>query len=66
MTRSWIYERNHDNSARYVLGEAGHNPLICIGVNPSTAEPNNLDPTLRSVKRFAEFHNFDGWLMFNL
>ncbi len=62
----WLYETNSDNSARYVLGERGDNPLVCIGVNPSTAEPDKLDPTLRNVKRFAESHGFEGWIMLNL
>lgn len=63
---SWIYETNSDNSARYILGERGENPLVCIGVNPSTAEPDKLDPTLRSVKAWAKRLGFDGWIMLNL
>jgi hypothetical protein len=35
-------------------------------VNPSTAKPNDLDPTVASVARFARDHGYDGWLMFNL
>lgn len=62
----WLYEHNQDNSARYILGEFGTNPLICVGVNPSTATPEKLDPTLRNVKKFAELNNYDGWLMLNL
>jgi len=63
---SWLYEKNRDNSARYILGEAGKRPLVCIGINPSTAEPNNLDRTLTNVKRFSELHGYDGWLMLNV
>lgn len=63
---NWVYGRTADNKARFVLGEKGKNPLICIGVNPSTAEPGNLDPTLRKVKKFAKLHGFDGWVMLNL
>jgi hypothetical protein len=62
----WLYERSCDNKFRYVLGERGNNPLICIGVNPSTAEPNKLDPTLRNVKSWAQRLGYDGWVMLNL
>lgn len=63
---NWIYERSEDNKARFVLGEKGTNPLFCIGINPSTAEPNKLDPTLRQVKRRSELMGYDGWIMLNL
>ena len=63
---NWIYERTDDNKARFVLGEKGENPLICVGVNPSTAEPNKLDPTLRLVKGWANRLGYDGWIMLNL
>jgi len=63
---NWVYENTPDNQARFVLGEQGTNPLIVIGVNPSTAEPGNLDPTLKSVKRWAVKLGFDGWTMLNL
>jgi hypothetical protein len=62
----WYYETNADNSARYILGEDGIRPLVCVGVNPSTAEPDNLDPTLRNVKIFSGLKSYDGWLMLNL
>ncbi|NNJ56631.1 MAG: DUF1643 domain-containing protein, partial [Bacteroidia bacterium] len=31
-----------------------------------TAEPDNLDNTLKSVKRIATYNGFDGWLMLNV
>jgi len=40
--------------------------LICFGVNPSTAEPNNLDPTLKSVARISSANGFDSWIMLNI
>lgn len=63
---NWIYKKTDDNRARFVLGEKGENPLVCIGVNPSTAEPGNLDPTLRNVKKFSKLLGYDGWIMLNL
>ncbi|RNC83094.1 MAG: DUF1643 domain-containing protein [Balneola sp.] len=63
--KEWIYD--HDEpKARYSLGQEGSNPFVCFGVNPSTAVPGNLDPTVASVARFATNHSYDGWLMFNL
>lgn len=62
----WIYETNSDNSARFVLGVRGENPLVCVGVNPSTAEPNKLDPTLQCVKAWSKRLGYDGWIMLNL
>ncbi len=63
--KPWIY--HHDEPlTRYSLGQAGENPLVCFGVNPSTAVPGNLDPTVASVARFAVEQGYDGWLMFNL
>lgn len=62
----WIYEPNADDSARFVLGTVGTNPLICVGVNPSTAKPNELDQTLRRVRGYAQRNQNDSWVMLNL
>ena len=35
---AWIYVPDFYTEYRYILGTRGNNPLICIGVNPSTAE----------------------------
>lgn len=61
-----FYINNTNNTARFVLGESGDKPLICFGVNCSTAEPGNLDPTVRRVRNIAEQEGFDGWVMLNL
>lgn len=62
----WIYTPDLNNTVRYTLGEPGKNNLICIGINPSTAEPNKLDPTLTVVKKLSQQHGFDGWIMLNV
>ena len=50
----WIYVPNHYGEYRYILGTRGQHPLICVGINPSTAAPDDL-------------HNgFDSFLMFNV
>ena len=51
---------------RYLLGTRGEKPLVCIGINPSTAEPDRLDPTLQSVERVAKNNGYDSFLMFNV
>ncbi len=62
----WLYVPDFYTEYRYILGTRGENPLICVGINPSTAEPDNLDPTLKSVERIAAFNGFDSFLMFNV
>lgn len=62
----WIYRNSSNNRSRYLLGEEGNNPLICIGVNPSTAKPGELDNTMRVVKSRALSLGYDSWLMINL
>jgi hypothetical protein len=64
--KEWIYENDLNNTVRYILGTKGSNPLICIGINPSTAEPENLDETLKSVERRANYNGFDSWIMLNV
>lgn len=63
---AWLYEHNVDNSARFVLGTVGANPLICVGVNPSTAAPGDPDLTVSKVMGFADRNGFDSWVMLNL
>ena len=62
----WLYAPNFYSEYRYILGTRGKNPLICIGINPSTAEPENLDNTLKSVERIALGNGFDSFIMFNV
>ncbi len=62
----WLYAPNFYSEYRYILGTRGDNPLICIGINPSTAEPDNLDNTLKSVERIAKGNGFDSFIMFNV
>lgn len=63
---NWYYEIDSENRSRFVLGTKGERTLICIGINPSTAEPNNLDNTLKSVEKNSYKNGFDSWLMLNV
>lgn len=62
----WLYIPDFYSEYRYILGTSGKKPLITIGINPSTAEPDNLDNTLKSVERIALFNGFDSFIMFNV
>ena len=64
--RDWLYVPNHYAEYRYILGTTGSRPLICVGINPSTAAPNDLDNTLKSVERIALANGYDSFIMFNV
>lgn len=66
MNEEWIYVTENDNTVRYILGTKGKKTLCCIGINPSTAEPNKLDATIRSVKTIAQNNEYDSFIMFNV
>lgn len=62
----WLYAPSFYSEYRYILGTRGKKPLICIGINPSTAQPGELDNTLKSVQRIALGNGFDSFIMFNV
>ena len=62
----WLFVPNSYQEYRYLLGTRGQKPLICIGVNPSFAAPDHLDPTLKSVERIALANGFDSFVMLNV
>jgi hypothetical protein len=65
-SKKWLYVPPFYGEYRYILGTQGKNPLICIGINPSTAAPDNLDNTLKSVERIAHGNGHDSFIMFNV
>ena len=64
MANAWEYIG--DDEVRYVLGQPGKNNLLVIGVNPSTATPDEPDPTIKKVMKITEDNGYDGWIMVNL
>lgn len=62
----WLYVPSTYGEYRYILGTRGQNPLICVGINPSTAAPDCLDNTVKSVERIALHNGYDSFLMFNV
>ena len=66
---SWIYYNSIDNEYRYALGEVqekSNKILFCFGINPSTATPQKLDPTAKRIKKIANEHGYDSWIILNL
>lgn len=67
----FIYRRK-GNDIRYVLGYRDNTQikqqryLICIGINPSTADNTSLDKTTCQVENMAQRYNCTGWIMLNL
>ena len=64
--QKWLYVPNVYSEYRYILGTRGKKPLICVGINPSTAAPDHLDNTLKSVERVALHNGYDSFIMFNV
>ena len=71
--KEWIYQPVRDNSARFLLGEVDKSfdagkeyMMVCIGINPSTAEPNDLDRTVAGVQRYAYEQQYKAWMMVNV
>ena len=62
----WLYVPNTYGEYRYILGTRGKKPLICVGINPSTAAPDALDQTRQSAQRIALAKGYDSFLMFNV
>ncbi len=62
----WLYVPDHYCEYRYILGTRGMHPLVCIGINPSTAVPDRLDNTLKSAERIALHNGYDSFVMFNV
>lgn len=64
-TEKRIYLGN--TTERYLLGEkVGENPLICFGINPSTASDIDDDPTICKIRKISEENGCDGWIMLNI
>lgn len=51
---------------RYILGKQGEKTLFVVGLNPSSANENKLDPTTRIIEKIALNHGYDGWHIINL
>ena len=61
-----IYHSDQNDQWRYTLGRSGARPLLVIGLNPSTATQEKLDPPVTRVEKVAQQCGFDGFVMLNL
>ncbi|HFC8518708.1 TPA: DUF1643 domain-containing protein [Neisseria weaveri] len=61
-----IYETDKRNRHRFALGSLSKRTLFVIGLNPSTADDKEPDPTIKQVMFFTEKHEYESFLMFNL
>lgn len=55
-----------DGDKRFVIGKPGKRNLLCVGINPNTADGQRLDPTSRNVEKIALNNGYDGWILVNL
>lgn len=55
-----------DLDKRFVLSKPGKRNLMVVGLNPSTANENKLDPTSRNIEKIASNNGYDGWILVNL
>jgi hypothetical protein len=60
----WLYIG--DDKVRYALGQPGIYNLLVVGLNPSTATPDDPDPTIKRIRIIAEKEHYKGWIMINL
>ena len=61
-----IYSNDRRDEWRYTLGKPGMNPLLVIGLNPSTATQVKGDNTVKKVEQVAKNCGYDGFIMLNL
>ncbi len=66
MKESLLCHPENDPNLRYLLAKKGKNNLLVIGLNPSTADSEKLDPTSKNIDIIARNHGYDGWLLVNL
>lgn len=66
LSRELICLPKKDNEKRFVIGKPGKRNLLCVGINPNTADGQRLDPTSRNVEKIALNNGYDGWILVNL
>lgn len=59
----YIYKANADNTARFVLGTKGSNPLIVMSINPSVGSPERTSATVGTVRHIAADYGYDSWII---
>lgn len=65
-SKRYVCYPKSDSHNRFLLGERGSRNLIAIGLNPSSADAQELDPTSKNIKALALQNDCDGWFLLNL
>lgn len=60
---NWIYQTNSEDTARFVIGTEGKNPLIVMSINPSIGSPEKSTPTIGTVRHIAADYGYDSWII---
>ncbi len=60
-----IYKYSDEDNSRYVLGNEGKKPLICIGINPNDACLEYGDPTMIHLINISKAQGYDSCIMIN-
>jgi hypothetical protein len=66
MNRQLFCLPENDQNLRYFLSKKGKNNILVIGLNPSTANADSLDPTSKNVDQIATANDYDGWVLANI
>lgn len=61
-----ICHPENNPNLRYLLAKKGKYNLLVVGLNPSTADAEKLDPTTRNIDAIAGNNGYDGWVLVNL
>ena len=48
------------------LWSKGERNILCVGINPNTANELKLDSTTANVEKIAQLNGYDGWFLVNL
>jgi len=60
-----VYKADDKRNARYALGNSGEKTLLCFGINPSTANRNEADQTMKWLIDFSRENGYDSCIMMN-
>lgn len=62
----YLASEDRFESSRYYIKTKGEKSIICIGLNPSTADMERSDLTINRIEEFAKQNGYDSIIMLNL
>lgn len=60
-----VYINDERLKLRFVIGNYGKNTLVCVGINPNTANAESSDNTMNDLIKFSKNNGYDGCIMIN-